>query len=458
MGHIRRSLTLNTLGVVGVAATGFASMLVLARALPVEAFGTVSIALMVANAVAGFDAVRPVIVYLATRRDMPLASLHRRAFGLLVSMGIVAAALTFALASALWSEEIGLAGTLLLASAVFLYFPAACDWGFLDARNDTLYTGMARSIGWMAVYASYMSIAPFSARASHYVLPLLVMNAGLVFAYRLRLGRIANAPATRAVPTKREILRHSLDNLWLNAAATVLGTVDRVVLSAVSGMQGVGLYSAQYELATKPSALLRVASSVLFPAAARSHAAGEGVIDAWLRLTLLAALVLAVPLMVAIGARERVIGILLGKAYAPHADVFGILLMAFWLQLLGYASAVLLNAQGNFSLQRRCYVWAAAAMLVAVVPVVREFGIVGLALLYLFVRGVDVVLFVSTLRLSGRCVHWESLLVPSFAVIVGFGLAWQAQWVATIIGSCLCALMAYALRRAPAERFMDPAP
>lgn len=456
MGNVRRSLTVNTIGVVAVAAAGFAAMLVLARRLPVEAFGAVSVSLMVANAVAVFDGVRPVVVYEATRTDVSLPALHRTVWRLFLAIGAIATLVTLGVAGALWRAQIGIAGLALLGLAVFLYFPAACNWGFLDARNDTAFTGLARSAAWVAVYAAYIATAFVSANPALYLVPLVAMNAGLALAYRIRLG----PPGTGAVggrsPASREILRRSLDNLGVNVAATTIGTIDRVVLSAMSGMHGVGLYSAQYELATKPQALLRVANAVLFPAAAKMHASGRSVHEPWLRMTLAGSQALAALVALLVGAREPIVATLLGPAYAAHADVFGLLVVAFVLQFFGYACPVLLNAQGDFSSQRRLYLWAAAAMAIAVAPVTHAFGIVGLAGLYLAVRGVDLLLFARTLASTGLRPRASVLSLHLLVAGAALALAWSASVPATLIGAAASGLAAATLLRMPSSRLLRP--
>lgn len=456
VGTIRRSLTVNTIGVVAVAAAGFAAMLILARRLPVEAFGAVSVSLMVANAVAVFDGVRPVVVFEATRADVSLRALHRTVWRLFLGIGALATLITLAIAGALWRAQIGVAGLAMLGLAVFLYFPAACNWGFLDARNDTAFTGLARSVAWVAVYAAYIATAFVSADPALYLVPLVAMNAGLAAAYRGRLGTLRGEAGQGQSPSSRDILRRSLDNLGVNVAATTIGTIDRIVLSAMSGMHGVGLYSAQYELATKPQALLRVANAVLFPAAAKMHATGLSVLEPWLRMTLAGSQALAALAALLVSAREPIVANLLGPAYAAHADVFGLLVVAFVLQFFGYACPVLLNARGDFSSQRRLYLWAATAMVIAVAPVTHAFGIVGLACLYLAVRGVDLLLFARTLASTGlrprRLVLSLHLLIAGTAL----ALAWSASIPATLIGSAASGLTAVALLRMPASGLLRP--
>lgn len=450
---VKRSLSANALGVMAVAAVGFVAMLVLARRLPVEAFGTVSVTLMVANAVAVFDGVRPVVVFEATRAGVSLPALHASASRLFMWTGAVATVITVTIAALLWRNEIGVAGLGLLGLTVFLYFPAACNWGFLDARHDTAFTGVTRSATWVAVYLLFILLAFVTVNPVWYLVPLAGMNAVLAFAYRLRLGKLSTDPGAR-VPSSRELLMRSMDNLGVNIAATTIGTIDRIVLSAVAGMRDVGLYSAQFELSTKPSALLRVANSVLFPAAAAMHADGRSLSVPWLRVTLAGSQALVAAVAVAIGLRQSIVAWLLGPEYAQYADVFGFLMIALALQFFGYACPVLLNARGDFALQRRLYLVAAVGMAAFSVPVTMASGIVGLAALYLLVRTVDLVMFFMTLRSADvrprAGTLWFHFTVAASTLV----LAWSGtlQW--TLVGATASAAVAVALLRMTPDRLV----
>lgn len=451
--NVRRSLSANALGVMAVAAAGFIAMLVLARRLPVEVFGAVSVSLMVANAVAVFDGVRPVVVFEATRTNVSLLALHASVNRLFLWTGAVATVITLAVAAALWRNQIGMAGLALLGLTVFLYFPAACNWGFLDARHDTAFTGVTRSAAWVAVYACFVLLAFITVNPAWYLVPLAGMNAVLALVYRLRLG-VLPANAGGRAPSPRELLKRSMDNLGVNIAATTIGTIDRIVLSAVAGMRDVGLYSAQFELSTKPSALLRVANAVLFPAAAAMHADGRSLSVPWLRMTLAGSQALVAAVAVAIGLRQEIVEWLLGPEYARYADVFGFLMIALALQFFGYACPVLLNAKGDFALQRRLYLVAAVAMAAAAVPVTIAFGIVGLAALYLAVRSVDLVMFFKTLRSAGVRPKAGPLWVHFAIAASTLMMAWSGSPAWTLVGAAMSALTAAALLRLPPERLV----
>jgi O-antigen/teichoic acid export membrane protein len=245
-----------------------------------------------------------------------------------------------------------------------------------------------------------------------------------------------------------------MDNLGVNIAATTIGTIDRVVLSAVAGMRDVGLYSAQYELSTKPSSLLRVANSVLFPAAAAMHADGRSLSVPWLRVTLAGSQTLVAVAAVAIGLRQPIVAWLLGPDYAPYSDVFGFLMIALALQFFGYACPVLLNARGDFALQRRLYLVAAGAMAACAVPVTIAHGIVGLAALYLAVRAVDLVMFFMTLRSTGIRPRAGPLWVHFAIAAAALVLAWSGSLAWTLVGAAVSAVTAAMLLRLPPDRLV----
>jgi hypothetical protein len=121
-----------------------------------------------------------------------------------------------------------------------------------------------------------------------------------------------------------------------------------------------------------------------------------------------------------------------------------------------YACPVLLNAHGDFSSQRRLYLWAAAAMVIAVGPVTHAFGIVGLAGLYLAVRGVDLLLFARTVWSTQSRPRWSLIGLHLLVAGAALALAWSASVAATLAGAAVSGLTAWALLRMPASGLARP--
>jgi len=432
MSRITKSLAANFLGTGGAAVAGIVSTVVMGRWLDLDDFGFVMVLLIAFNAIAALDGLRPVVVYEAAqspgaRRDVRVVALSA-GFGLALLVGATAAVAT----SALVIDRLGWAGVALFSAGLALYFPMSIYWGLLDAEGRTAFTGIVRSLAWMAVYALFAGLAALRAPAAAFAGGFALMNAALLFVYWLRTGRSDDAPSSAGFgELLRRMLRQAASIVVFNISALVMGSVDRAALAATTGVIAVGLYSGAYELATKPSALFRVVSQVLFPEAARRHALGVDMARLWVGGTALAFWSISIVVGLAVALRSAVLTILFGAKFAGAADAFGILLVGFSLVVLGYACAVILNARGNFSLQRNCYAAAAVAMALAALPM-TSLGLLGAALLYLASRLVDPVLLVLTSRLvralpSKPVGLWIALSHAGLMVA-----AWHSAWLALV--------------------------
>jgi O-antigen/teichoic acid export membrane protein len=421
-------LAANVLGTVGAAGAGFVSTVLMGRWLALDDFGFIMVMLIAFNAIAALDGLRPVVIYEAaqpagSRTDLRAAAVSA-GLGLAVLVGVASAVA----ASVLVIDRLGWTGIALFSIGLALYFPMSIYWGLLDADGRTAFTGIARSLAWIAVYALFAGLAAIGAPAAAFAAGFASMNAALLFVYWIHAPRAdRDSPAAGVGALMRRLLRQASNIVAFNLSALVMGSVDRAALVATSGVATMGMYSGAYELATKPSALFRVASQVLFPEAARGHAAGVYLVRLWVRATALGFAGVSAAVGIAVAWRAELLALILGAKFADASDAFGILLVGFSLVVLGYACAVILNAQGNFSLQRNCYALAAAAMAVAAWPMAR-LGLLGAAALYLASRLVDPVLFVLTAK---RVDALPSVAIGLLIVVSHAGLmtaAWHASW------------------------------
>jgi O-antigen/teichoic acid export membrane protein len=229
------------------------------------------------------------------------------------------------------------------------------------------------------------------------------------------------------------LYRLALENVRLNVSAVTMGVSDRLAIGATLGSSHVALYSAPYEFATKPIAFIRGLAQVLYPSAVRLSKESASIDAQWLRLTIPIVLLAASGCGFVVCVREELIGLLLGPKYSDSADVFGLLAMTFWVITFGYAANIYFNAHGDFRTQRRFYDWAAALMLVGLLPAVYLGGIEGVAGLYLLVRSVDLLLGAQVMRKAGARTWWSARGgFVAAAVFAGLAAAWCESLPATL--------------------------
>ena len=211
-----------------------------------------------------------------------------------------------------------------------------------------------------------------------------------------------------------------------------------MAIGAVLGNTQVGLYSAPYEFATKPAALVRGLAQVLYPGAVRLSKEGGSIDAYWVRVSAPLVLLAITGCAIVICLRDPLIALLLGPSYARSADVFGILVLSFWMVTFGYAANVYLNTKGDFVMQRRFYDWAAGCMLIGLLPAIYLAGIEGVACLYTLVRCVDLALGATIWRRAASGWSTTSTSAIAVAVVLTFVAAWTRTALATLIGIAAC--------------------
>jgi len=447
MSRVMANIATNLVFAVISAIVGLVSTLVMARQMDVDAFGFVMVLLIAFNSISALDGLRPVVVYESAGETADRYALYRIAVGMAVALSLIVVLTTSLIVGILALDRLTWPGVVLFAVALGLYFPMSVYWGMLDAAGFTIFTGSVRSVAWTIIFVMFAIFAFFDASATSYAAAFAAMNATLLIVFRVVMPPI---PATGFTSGKASmlawrLLRQSASNVSFNLSALIMGSVDRVVLSASAGMNAVGLYSGAYELATKPAALFRVVTLVLFPEAARSKAGSAKLAFVWARATAYSFATVSIGVAFAVALRDRILIWVLGSKFAEVVDAFGLLLIGFSLVVLGYACAVILNARGNFSLQRNCYGFAAVAMACLAWPLTR-YGIIGTAVLYLVSRLVDAVLLYFTARMVGVlpatltimmiCMFYAGLMFFAWigwyfwALLLWFMLAWALRrWV-----------------------------
>lgn len=420
-----RSAAINIAAVVCSAVAGVVATSVLARNLPVEDFGRISILIAALNAVAIFEGLRPVVIVETARARFSFPVLYLAArrilFSIALTIGIV-----FATASLLVPGlYLGAVNTMLLVAAVLAFFVAVLEWAFLDARGETAFTGMARAGVWTLTFAALAIESFFSPAFEWYVFTLAAMNFGLALVLHRRLDARSSIGRRKVDPAVvRQLIRPMLENIATNISSVTINVTDRLVVGATLGAAAAGRYAGQQEFATKPAALVRAFTQVLLPTAAKISSDLPRLGRLWFGTTGVILAMSSIAAIVSVVWRETIVAWLLGDSFVPYADIFGVLISAFPLTLTGYFSVVCLNACGDFVSQRRWYAAAAAVLLVAVYPVARLQGILGVAVLFLIVRCVDLILLRQAIHLLNAASCARQLITGCAACALGLTLAW----------------------------------
>ena len=428
---VRTSAVVNLLAVAGSAVAGLLATATMARLMDPAAFGLVSIALLVANAASILEGMRPVVVLEVNRGVLRWEDVFFATHMLARCLGGVAATLT--LVGGLFIGRLGLdpIQTCAFAASLACYFLSTTYWSLLDADGNTAVTGAARGGMWIMVYGLFAGLAAWHAATTTYFLVLLAANGAVLFFLRQRLRSYRRVPRARlpTLPAARALYRAALNNISFNVAAVTLGSADRLAVAGLLGYAAVGRYSAMYDIATKPIALVRALASVIYPAAVHSRFGGGEFERQWRVVTIAIMVLSTVAAVIAVLLREWLVGLVLGARYAAGADVFGVVVGAFWASAVGYCANIYLYTTGDFATPARVYAVVAAIMLLALVPVISVFGMIGAACVYAATRLVDVTMLMIVLRRMS--LPWVSAqgALNTAVMTAAFVCAWHG-WVA----------------------------
>lgn len=387
-----------------LALVGAGATIILARLLPVDQFGRVSVLLLIFNLTSTFDAVRPVTIFFANRHRDRARETFASIFWIDAAIGGSLALSILCLAFAVPIDLLGRSELVCIAGVFMLFFLHSAYWGWADAHGLVASTALVRGLGMSGVYLIFVVLAANESQGLGYALALLVAAALMLFATwwvcrSHRLVTRAQRPSSQMMKLIAIEVRRSMQ---FNLATLVLATTDRLAVYTVSGSQALGIYSGHFDLATKPMALVRAAQAATNPHATQAAARNEDIFPVIATTTKFLFLALSGGVWTAIMLREWVTNTLLGPHYSQHADVFAILILAQCFVLFGYSSALLLNASGNFLAQKRYYSAAAVTMLAFAFPAMQVGGLIAISITYLIVRLVDVGLLLSATRALGR--------------------------------------------------------
>jgi O-antigen/teichoic acid export membrane protein len=415
------------------------STVALARFLTIEQFGKVSVLLLAFNLTSTFDAVRPVTIYFANRFSNQPQQTFASIFWINAGIGGILSSL-LTLAAFIAPQNIFQRFELLcLAGVYMLFFLQSAYWGWADAHGLVARTAMIRALGMMLVYVAFVAFAAVGMEDNKYVLILVVATASMLgglawICHSRNLVRVVVRPdpiIMRAIAT--EVRRC----MQFNLATLVLATVDRMAISFHGGPRSLGLYSGNFDLATKPMALARAVQSALNPHITRAVASKSEVFEVFAYGTKAVFGLTSLTVWGALLLREPLTHLLLGPGYDGYQDVFAAVILAQCFVLLGYASALLLNSIGDFRLQKTYYLIAASVMIVIAFPAAQVMGAIGVAVAYLIVRTVDLWLFHSALRAVSQHVLGPKV----FLVAIVWCSASLWAWLHVPILCCACSTL-----------------
>ncbi len=435
-GGVKRlfaAVSVNLLSSVIAAVAGLGATAFMARQMSIDEFGRILLLLTVATAFAIFEGQRPVVIHRVAAGTGGSGALFHTAARVNALMVLVTITCLIGALAAGAAADLPLVADIALAVTVVVFFVAMQYWSFLDAEQDTIFTGLIRSICWIFLYLSFSIAAFLGLGLAYYTIALLAMHVLLAGIFWLRfrwLGLAHKYGRENWGEGCDDLLRPAISNIIFNGCAVTINVADRMIVGSILGARPAGLYSGPSELALRAVGLVRAGVQVVLPWAARQSKSDQQ--RYWLFSVAAILIAVGTGASILLLGREPIAGFLLGPAFLETGDLLGIFGIGIVFSTLGYACIVQFNAHGDFSTQRRLYVVAAIVLVSAAAWGAIEGKLIYVAMAYLLARSVDLALLAILLR---RCPVRARLWFSSLAITMAlaFGAAWTYNLVATIV-------------------------
>jgi len=270
-------------------------------------------------------------------------------------------------------------------------------------------------------------------------------------------GLIAGAALYAFVPylmhpfrPKLQIDTEALKELWhfgshllMNGLLVfAIASLDNVIIGRLLGMEQLGFYSVAYTLAMLLTfQLVQLAQRVLFPAFSTIQDDTEKLHQSMLLALKVAVLLLSFIVLGGASFPDGIIRIIYGEGWEAAASVLATLLVAGWFRGAAQLFGAVLLARGRTAYLHRIRWLEFLLFILPIVPLVREFGIVGAAISLLLAYSISFLVMASvTARELG--IHVSEYLsalaaavapaLAAFVAVMVLDLAIVGQWDASV--------------------------
>lgn len=440
--HLYASASINVLASLGAAVTGLGATAVMARELSMVEFGRVLLLITATNAFAIFEGLRPVVIYRVAAKLDHYPSLFAGVARVNALMAALCIACLLSAVALDWTGETPTPALVLLGMTVLAFFASMQYWSFLDAAADTLFTGMVRGLGWIALYAAFAILAIAHCGLTAFAFSLLLMNSAQALIFRQRLHSchaLDTSDQKGTAPKLTALFRMAANNVAFNMSAVTINVADRAIIGTFLGAGPAGLYAGPSELAMRASGLVRSAVQVILPWAARQSEEPGHRERLWLKAVVTVLLVAGTACSGVLAFRHPLTHTLLGPGFESSGNLLGLLSLTVVTSALGYACIVYLNARGNFHLQRRLYSVAAVALVGGALYGATQADLSFVAKSFVVARSVDLILVVAILV---KCKARDVILFLMMAatIIASLICAWYGQIAAVTLLTLVASL------------------
>lgn len=403
------------LGVVGVLA-----LPMMTRNFGPSAYGDFSLFVTVLGVVTYQDFARQMLVQAGGRSSAPPSEQRAIARASLTAMCLLAIVVGFIILQP--------ATACALAVAAFFHGVASRDYAALSLAGRVGTAGALRNGAWAIAFLAVTAGSFSNSGPLVYAWPFAIANLSIALAYRWLLGqpsllggaalfhvrglgvgwgkrggwlaRASGWATLRASPNWPKLRRDASDLFGFTVAASVMVSVDRVLLHKATDDVTLGVYVAHSDLALKLNIFHSALAAALFPMFVHTVAVGGRDLAAR-RLMRLADWLVPAGFAVLLGLMwlERPLVLLvLGRDFLSPHHYYTWVLLGLFVQLFGFIITPWQRAQGDFATQRRAYYRSAILMVGAGVVLIPRYGGAGAIAAFLVSRTAELQLAIHEIR------------------------------------------------------------
>ncbi|MGE0086619.1 MAG: lipopolysaccharide biosynthesis protein [Desulfococcaceae bacterium] len=422
MSRLKSNFMFSALAVCINAAVSLSSVPYITRRVSPSDYGHISLFILFFYLFAFVDGIRPVIINSVHHSFSGKSDFFRSCHIFSWLCGAVLSVLTFILLILFYHHRLSAVEILFISLCALFCVPMNNEAAFLEAGERVGFIMMVRSAGWVLFYASFIVYASVGAGFECYAMSVAGMNGFLLVIYRAANSRESRSGKFRFAII-REMMTKIRQGIMFNLYSTLMSSLDRLFISKLLPLQMLAHYSVQYEFGFNWNTLVQTAGRVLYPHLSRRMAAEPfaEILAFWVHMNKLIFFAVFSITLAGAAFSEEIIGLYAGAVYTEHHYIFRFVMIGVAISALGVMAVVFQRAQGDFASQEKAYGIGALTGILLVYPLVKTFGILGAALVYLAVRIADILLVLKIcrnfFRSSSRAKYlmvWPGLFVLSY--------------------------------------------
>ncbi|MEZ4527881.1 MAG: hypothetical protein R2941_18355 [Desulfobacterales bacterium] len=393
MSRLKSNFLFSALAVCINAAISLCSVPYITRQVSPSDYGHISLFILFFYLFAFVDGIRPVIINSLHHSFSGKPDFFQSCHVFSWLCGAVLSVLSFVLLMLFYHQRLSEVEILFISLCALFCVPMNNEAAFLEAGERVGFVMLVRSAGWVLFYASFIFYATVGATFECYALSVAGMNGFLLICYRLANSRESRSGRFRFAVIK-EMMTKIRQVIVFNLCATLMSSLDRLFISRLLPLQLLAHYSVQYEFGFNWNTLVHTAGRVLYPHLSHRMASEpvSEILAFWIHMNKLIFFAVFSLTLAGVAFSEEIIGLYAGVIYKEHHYIFRFVMIGVAISALGVMATVFQRARGDFASQEKAYGIAALTGIVLVYPLVKMFGILGAALVYLAVRIGDILL------------------------------------------------------------------